>query len=857
MLHRVAFPFLAATLAIASGSVLAQSTPTPSEPAPPAVTTLLPSNVAGVILLNTEVDAWTSLAQFQLFAEATGMLQQIPALFLGVDFATEVQPWLGDRVAVALMPVADAETDTTSDAASETLNQTDQTLLLAPVKDASALQPFLAKMESMRGKPPVTREYNGVKILEWEAEALPPCEEVPAAPPDSSLDTGSEENAEAEVETNLEQNLNCDPTLEPAPEPEAETPGARQISPRSSVSWLSPGRGKAVSLLQSQEPVLQPESLDPPVPVPSESEPDAELEPIDPEVLPPEASPEESIEPTAQAKPGLAIALLSGYIATASTPAPLQQLIDARQQNEPLIKNPLFQRTLQNPQFERSLIVAYGNLEEIAKFPVPSLENLPIETPESEPTEDPELAPTDELEPAPSEEPTEDPELTPTDPMRSLPAPLPQLPFLPFHDVTTPPSASELINGLQSFAAEYGAVDAYVWVQPEGIRSQINSYYKTPQPEQADVLTPDADQVLSRLPASTYVSASSRNFNQQWQTVLEAAEQEAETLKLQAPPQLEEAEDYLRSRWQPPEALTESLEYSLQLNPDGSIQSVVPIGQVSSATLTQANIPNVGEPFVSPTPDGMELTMLVTLSPDGEVEAALESASTEPTLQEALTTIREGVRALTGLDLEKDIISWLDGEYAAFLFPTKQGFFSQFYPNLDLGVGLIVQTSDRATAEATLNKLDESVRSSSGNTIAIATRPIKGQPVTSWEYEESGNRQSFLAHSWVDDNTLIITNGFGPMTELAPKPYIPLNQSYTFKTATESLARPNQGYFYLNAGSSLSFLYGLFSPYSNSPEFRDIKRWLGSVYSISATNSATPEKQQFDSLFVLAPVRQP
>ncbi len=92
------------------------------------------------------------------------------------------------------------------------------------------------------------------------------------------------------------------------------------------------------------------------------------------------------------------------------------------------------------------------------------------------------------------------------------------------------------------------------------------------------------------------------------------------------------------------------------------------------------------------------------------------------------------------------------------------------------------------------------------------------------------------------------------MTALNPKPYLPLHLNYTFRTATESLPKPNEGYFYINMGSSLSFLYGLILPSvprQYSPYVRQAQQVLGTVRSVSSTSSTTPEAQRIDSLWVL------
>ncbi|MEO0971258.1 MAG: hypothetical protein AAFX80_23830, partial [Cyanobacteria bacterium J06639_18] len=86
--------------------------------------------------------------------------------------------------------------------------------------------------------------------------------------------------------------------------------------------------------------------------------------------------------------------------------------------------------------------------------------------------------------------------------------------------------------------------------------------------------------------------------------------------------------------------------------------------------------------------------------------------------------------------------------------------------------------------------------------------------------------------------------------------YLSLPSAYNFKTATNSFPHPNQGYFYMNMGSVLSWVYGFVPAEFNSPYFQMFKKGIGSIYSISSSSSTTAEQEQFDTLIVLAPVRK-
>jgi len=92
-------------------------------------------------------------------------------------------------------------------------------------------------------------------------------------------------------------------------------------------------------------------------------------------------------------------------------------------------------------------------------------------------------------------------------------------------------------------------------------------------------------------------------------------------------PQVAEVRSYFQQRWQPPEGLSQTLEYRLLLNANGSLQRIVPLGQFSENYLDRTNMPLLGEPFVSATNGGKTPQIRLVLKPDGKVQSFLEYAN--------------------------------------------------------------------------------------------------------------------------------------------------------------------------------------------------------------------------------------
>ncbi|MEH2089609.1 DUF4335 domain-containing protein [Nostoc sp.] len=84
--------------------------------------------------------------------------------------------------------------------------------------------------------------------------------------------------------------------------------------------------------------------------------------------------------------------------------------------------------------------------------------------------------------------------------------------------------------------------------------------------------------------------------------------------------QIAEAREYLTKRWQPPTGLGQTLEYSLIVGVDGTIERIFPLNKAAREFVDNAGMPEVGKPFVSANKNGQNVRIRVVLSPDGKVQ---------------------------------------------------------------------------------------------------------------------------------------------------------------------------------------------------------------------------------------------
>lgn len=184
----------------------------------------------------------------------------------------------------------------------------------------------------------------------------------------------------------------------------------------------------------------------------------------------------------------------------------------------------------------------------------------------------------------------------------------------------------------------------------------------------------------------------------------------------------------------------------------------------------------------------------------------------ESKIQPSYRIFTEGLRLLVplvfgfgsevDLDIEKEIISWMDGEYAFVVFPSENSPLKDV--GTDLTAGMLIRTSKPEAANAVLAKLNKFVTDLQSEGLQIKKRQIGTTLLTSFEFPDDqvrGKTQSIFAYGWRDRQTLLLTLGSSTAADFSPTPKPSLAQSEMFRDAIADMPQPNFGYFYLNANA--------------------------------------------------------
>ncbi len=198
--------------------------------------------------------------------------------------------------------------------------------------------------------------------------------------------------------------------------------------------------------------------------------------------------------------------------------------------------------------------------------------------------------------------------------------------------------------------------------------------------------------------------------------------------------------------------------------------------------------------------------------------------------------IRGGIKSLTDLDLDKDLLSWMKGEFSLSVIPAtpKEG-----SPN-DFRAGLLfmVQISDanggqslRKSAEASISKLDEVMK----NQYQFQVQPAKvaGQSVVNWV---SPYGTLTATHGWLDGDVAFLVVGAPITDKIIPKPNYTLAGTLPFQQTVPTEPNPTNGQFFLDVERTVKN-FPLPTLIPNQQTLLDATRSIGMTSAVSDNRS--------------------
>ncbi|NEO04056.1 MAG: DUF3352 domain-containing protein [Moorea sp. SIO3I8] len=162
-----------------------------------------------------------------------------------------------------------------------------------------------------------------------------------------------------------------------------------------------------------------------------------------------------------------------------------------------------------------------------------------------------------------------------------------------------------------------------------------------------------------------------------------------------------------------------------------------------------------------------------------------------------------GLKTTLGLDWEKDLLSWMEGEFALALIPMSPEQLAlqdnPYSAPLGAGIALMVKVSDRSRAQATLQQLDDLITNS--YQLPVVETQVNGQPMVTWTATLGGVNAT---HGWLEGNVVFFTLGAPIASELVPQPQKTLLQAPLFQNTVPTKPNPNTGQFFLDVERTLN-----------------------------------------------------
>ncbi len=177
----------------------------------------------------------------------------------------------------------------------------------------------------------------------------------------------------------------------------------------------------------------------------------------------------------------------------------------------------------------------------------------------------------------------------------------------------------------------------------------------------------------------------------------------------------------------------------------------------------------------------------------------VEQSQQEPQLQGFVSQIRQGFKS-ANLDVDQDIFGWMDGEFALGILSFDRGGIA----NLGLGGMMIVETSDRPTAEQTVEKLNQIAQFTPF--IQFNERRVGGTEIGEWKIPQ---QDTILSYGWINNQSLMLTSGISWEGVQEAQKRLSLPQSPNFKATQTALPSNNLGYGYLDIEKTTMFLNAL------------------------------------------------
>ncbi len=215
-----------------------------------------------------------------------------------------------------------------------------------------------------------------------------------------------------------------------------------------------------------------------------------------------------------------------------------------------------------------------------------------------------------------------------------------------------------------------------------------------------------------------------------------------------------------------------------------------------------------------------------------------------PETKKMMTQARQSFTQSTQLDLDKDVFSWMGGDYTMGMMPVSSGITAQ----AGFGGVLTIDSTNRAVTDNTMVKLIDLAKKSG---MTVEERQFGSAKISDVKATGAG---TIFSYGWLSDKSLSIAVGDGLMDKIVNHSGESIEKSASFTSTMGSMPSQRQSYSYIDIEKIFNLVNTKMGAMATQSIPADANAMISSMQGIGMV-STQPDKNtsQFEALLALKP----
>jgi hypothetical protein len=218
-------------------------------------------------------------------------------------------------------------------------------------------------------------------------------------------------------------------------------------------------------------------------------------------------------------------------------------------------------------------------------------------------------------------------------------------------------------------------------------------------------------------------------------------------------------------------------------------------------------------------------------------------AATNPETQKTFSQMRQSFTQSTQLDLDKDVFSWMGGDYTLGTIPVSSGMTAA----AGFGGAMTIDSTDRAVTDNTMTKLANLAQ---GSGLSLEQRKVGNFQIS--DLKAPSGQGTVLSYGWLSDKSLLIAVGDGLVEKIATPAGEALTGAANFKTTMGTMPAQKQSYAYIDVEKVFGLVNSKLGAMAGKNIPPDVNAIVTSIRGLGMS-STQPDKNtsQFEALLTL------